>query len=549
LIKVNSVESKSVEFKGQNYLYVRIESFSSKTSDDLKKSIVQFLKDNKTIPGMILDLRNNPGGLLDQAIKVADLFLKSGPIVITKGKKIEAEIAENDDYPLFPLVTLINSDSASASEIVAGALQDHNRSLIVGQPSFGKASVQTVFDLPDDHALKITIARYYTPNGRSIQNTGITPDIWIQKVLTSDKNLNLLGENRYKSENFLKRHLSRAVGDLNPQYSYRWNKFYFQDAVKNSKSKTAADDSELTPMEDIDAKKFEFETLIALNLLSAAEHDSILREMDIETHKLLIEKDTLTKKSLLKSFGLRWENPMEHTSNQKEPKIMVKMLGPKNFTNVKPGEKIRIPFSLKNTENLNIKEISIFVKSDVFYFPTQEKLLGTLKEQETLNDVIEFEIPSYLSDKILDLDLGVAISGEPISDSFEKLLVSCTQKQFGKLEAQFRYKETSASVYPGVLESLENAFIEIELKNTSQIPLKKVALKSIDLSGHQIEILSKDLNIDELQPLQKKQILVKIRAKQKLHDAKINLGFIAESTDLEGALREKFEISTHANIP
>ena len=135
------------------------------------------------IPGVILDLRSNPGGLLDQAVTVADLFVNEGVLVSTRGRKNEIEKATVSSKETdFPMVVLINGESASASEIVAGALQDHGRALVVGQQSFGKGSVQTVFELPGQRAIKLTIARYYTPKGRTIQNEGITPDVLFQPV-------------------------------------------------------------------------------------------------------------------------------------------------------------------------------------------------------------------------------------------------------------------------------------------------------------------------------------------------------------------------------
>jgi carboxyl-terminal processing protease len=141
--------------------------------------------------GLILDLRNNPGGLLDQAIEVSDLFLKTGVIVFTKGrtKAMESKTTAKDDgaEPTCPMIVLVNEGSASASEIVAGALQDNGRALVVGAQSFGKGSVQTVIPLEDGSALKLTTAKYYTPKGRLIQAEGITPDIEIKYARSFDE--------------------------------------------------------------------------------------------------------------------------------------------------------------------------------------------------------------------------------------------------------------------------------------------------------------------------------------------------------------------------
>jgi carboxyl-terminal processing protease len=162
-------------------VWVRIHTFQDRTDRELRQALDGARKELRgEIQGLVLDLRNNPGGLLDQAVKVADRFLREGVIVSTeaRGKKPEVEVARaKDTEPDYPMVLLVNRGSASASEIVAGALQDHGRAVVVGTQTFGKGSVQSVVELEDGSALKLTVARYYTPKHRSIQERGITPDV------------------------------------------------------------------------------------------------------------------------------------------------------------------------------------------------------------------------------------------------------------------------------------------------------------------------------------------------------------------------------------
>ncbi|MGE5246714.1 MAG: S41 family peptidase [Verrucomicrobiota bacterium] len=178
IIKIKSVKSKALE---DNIGYIRLVQFQQDSHQEVNRALQEFLKQKGGLKGLILDLRNNPGGLLDQAVKVADEFIDSGLIVYTDGR-VEAQktkyVAHKEGtYTGFPIVVLVNAGSASASEIVAGALQDHGRAIILGQRTFGKASVQTILPLEDGSALRLTTARYYTPNGRSIQARGIEPDI------------------------------------------------------------------------------------------------------------------------------------------------------------------------------------------------------------------------------------------------------------------------------------------------------------------------------------------------------------------------------------
>jgi len=183
VIKVKSVKS---DMLAPGYAYLRITQFQERTGSLLEKQIKALKKQSGgTLSGAVLDLRNNPGGLLNQAVEVSDLFLDKGNIVSTKsraGKNLSFDARRGDALKGLPLIVLINHGSASASEIVAGALQDHHRAVLVGTESFGKGSVQSVVPLNDGTAIKVTTALYYTPSGRSIQATGIEPDIEVEQI-------------------------------------------------------------------------------------------------------------------------------------------------------------------------------------------------------------------------------------------------------------------------------------------------------------------------------------------------------------------------------
>ncbi|MDD5228747.1 MAG: S41 family peptidase [Methylococcales bacterium] len=184
IIKAKSVKSKMLD---KNYGYVRVSSFQSGTGESLKEALAGLKKENGgALKGLVLDLRNNPGGVLNAAVDVSDSFLRSGLIVYTKGRIPNSEMrfnaAPDDLIDDAPMVVLINAGSASASEIVAGALQDSKRAIIMGEKSFGKGSVQTILPTSNGSAVKLTTARYYTPSGRSIQAEGIEPDVALAQM-------------------------------------------------------------------------------------------------------------------------------------------------------------------------------------------------------------------------------------------------------------------------------------------------------------------------------------------------------------------------------
>jgi len=185
IIRVESVRARLLE---PGFGYLRISQFQSRTGDDVLDAVEGLVADAGPdgLSGLVLDLRNNPGGVLDAAVEVADAFLASGVIVTTDGRAERAAsrfvATPNDALGGVPLVVLVNAGSASAAEIVAGALQDHRRGVVMGEPTFGKGSVQTILPLRDGNAVKLTTARYFTPQGRSIQAEGITPDVRIANL-------------------------------------------------------------------------------------------------------------------------------------------------------------------------------------------------------------------------------------------------------------------------------------------------------------------------------------------------------------------------------
>jgi carboxyl-terminal processing protease len=201
-IKIQAVKHDELE---PEYGYVRLSSFNENAASDVKKAIDK-LEGKKKLRGLVFDMRMNPGGLLDQAVEVSSLFIDDGVVVSTIGRnrdQKEVKYARKGSARKdFPVVILVNSSTASAAEIVAGALQDHHRAIIMGQPTFGKGSVQTVIELGQELGLKLTIARYYTPSGRSIQEKGVIPD-----VLLDEYDPKLLAEARRKSESFREKDL------------------------------------------------------------------------------------------------------------------------------------------------------------------------------------------------------------------------------------------------------------------------------------------------------------------------------------------------------
>ncbi len=240
-MKRDIIKIESVKYRAENDIgYIRIITFSDTTTNHVEKAIKEITKQvgKDKLKGFILDLRNNPGGLLDQAVGVADTFLNEGEIVSTRSRipedTMRLSATKGDLTNGLPIVVIINEGSASASEIVAGALQDHKRAVLVGTPSFGKGSVQSVKPIPGYGAIKLTTARYYTPSGRSIQAKGIEPDVIIPRA--EIKELPII---EGYSESNLPKALGQQEGEKNKQNSVKDPK-----AETKSSSETEAKEQE-----------------------------------------------------------------------------------------------------------------------------------------------------------------------------------------------------------------------------------------------------------------------------------------------------------------
>lgn len=250
-VKVRSVRS---EIKADQIGYIRIAQFQLHTGDDVAKEFAKLMKKQPDLGGIILDLRNNPGGVLQASVDVVDHFIDEGLIVYTEGRLSDSntryEASPGDITNGLPIVVLINDGSASASEIVAGALQDHGRALILGTRSFGKGSVQSIIQVTNDRALKLTTALYFTPNGRSIQAQGIEPDIQVERVRVT-----AVRPRSGISEAGLSGHLENAKGEDNAD-----------------KKKTSSN----TDLQNTDSQLYEAITMLrGLNLLKQKEKKEV----------------------------------------------------------------------------------------------------------------------------------------------------------------------------------------------------------------------------------------------------------------------------------
>ncbi|MBF0105113.1 MAG: PDZ domain-containing protein [Deltaproteobacteria bacterium] len=385
IIVIKSVVAKHVEQNGKHFGIIRIKGFQEDTFRDLVKELGNLeQKSNNALKGIVLDLRNNPGGLLDQAIIIADKFLESGDIVFTVGANNEDEEAavaqRKSDDNIIPMIVMINQGSASASEIVAGALKNNHRAIVIGQRSFGKGSVQSLFSLRDGSSLKLTVAQYLTPGRESIQALGISPDIHLYASSINNEYFDLV-ENIDFTEEKLDAHLDRT-GDRNSSNS-KYTLTYL-----NSKEPDDASESSYTSK----IKEDDFEIKLAINILDKAASPSTAEMLD-KTNAILkkeaLQQDGLIAEALNK-MNIDWSH--EQTNNTPKLKVQHKFIDTNGspVVSIRAGSTVEMVTSVQNLSSETVSRVVTEINSLNPLINNREFVFGKIKpgEEKTAKIVI-----------------------------------------------------------------------------------------------------------------------------------------------------------------
>ena len=522
---------------GNAALLLRLESFSLKSYSRLRAEIEKARSGTGThsIDGIIIDLRSNPGGLLDQAVKISKILLSEGAIVTVKGRETETEYADHENVELrCPVVVLINEDSASASEILAGALKDHERAIVIGQPSFGKGTVQTVFELPAGRALKLTIARYLTPSGSSIQGVGVIPDIWLHPVYKLNKNENLLGNYRYREEDlFIGFKNSRGNFDLK---SLLINGYYLRDSAREV-DVTGAKEVEVA-LDLFDEFK---KTMLNPQSLSFVPSSMVLRKLKTNIESKLKPWDGQVT-SFLNTKHVNWQvdnsadKPVLHLSEfSAEPQALA------------PGQMARLRFKVRNEGRSGLSRISVFVRSHR-EMDTVEKLIGYIAPHSELSDRIELEIPTLWAPGKTEFQIGIAVNGFEIPKTVRSftLEINPREEPVLKLTSSLVGSENSSQ---GLLKAGENVKLQIKIMNDSDVNIHIDQLKVENLSGRQISVKS-DIKVpfQEIAAHSKLNLTIEIAGSKAIYSDRLGLGLSLESHDLRNPFSKLIYLNAVPNI-
>ena len=472
VIKIDSVDSQPLKNK---IGYIRIKNFQANTHSDMKTHLAGLKEKMGGMQGLVLDLRDNPGGLLDQAIKVSDLFLEEGTIVSTVGVgnrlREKREAKKGGSEPLYPIIVLVNAGSASASEIVSGALQNHNRAVVVGDTTFGKGSVQVLYEFPDNSALKLTVAQYLTPGGISIQSKGITPDLRaIPVTITKDEVDMFLSQNILREQDLDSHLISSAVREDSGSVGFVR---YFREVT----------DPEEDEFRDPDEFREDFEIRFAQRLLSAAGKEwnrtKLVKSLAPEVEKAGSDEfDKITRE--LRKLGVDWSRGAEAGV----PNLDVKIATTPDAETLKAGDDVKITVTVTNRGTSDLHQLKAISKSDHGVLDDREFIFGRLTPGQTKKWSVDVTVPKDAPTRhdMMELDFSDAFRDFDLEHRVAVNVTGNDRPQFG-----FSYDVADASG-DGVLTAGEAVKFKVFVKNVGRadsaetlIYLKNLARESLYL--------------------------------------------------------------------
>ena len=532
VIFVDSVEKKIVKYANKKYLHLIIETFASRTSDEVKKYILDAKKDHSDLDGIILDLRQNPGGLLNQAVKVSDLFIDNGLIVKIKGKLKDTKYAHKNKIWDGPLVVLIDEITASASEIVSAALQDNNKAIILGVPSYGKATVQTLFELPSKEALKLTIARYYPPNGLSLDQYGVMPDLTVHPIYVKRNNTNLMGVGRYHdSKLFAYNFLDGNRDNKRTPSPYH---LYFLSRNKNH------------------ANQFSIRlSLFLLNRLSpewrkSSKKRDLLINNKYVRHRLQFLNHKIAYR-MEKLYQVTWNKNFFHKNGRDLSLEVGHDLEREGY--FEQGKEMALHYNIRNYDVYDTERVSLFIKEAGTGTLLKEVLIGKISKEGSKEGVVNLAIPNVLGAKegLCHFRIGLAVDGVPILNSVTPYSVKVRPFQAAQVKTSIRLSEAEGKV-KGKIEPKENAFIKLRLVNSSMHDASKVSLKFVNLSGKQISLGSFPKVIKKLRAGESRELTIKVKGAKYLLDKKLPFGVLMMSNSFAKPVKKQLTLPSVPNL-
>lgn len=479
IIKIQSVASRLLD---RGVGYVRIKNFQANTFDDLHTHLDALRRKNKgELKGLVLDLRNNPGGLLDQAILVSDRFIDRGPLVITVGegnRKRDVKSAHSQGTEAaYPMAVLVNSGSASASEIVAGALKNHDRAVIVGQQTFGKGSVQVLYDFKDHSALKLTIAQYLTPGDISIQGVGITPDVAVQPASIEGHDVHVLVADDAMREKDLEHHLEvpqvvreseELVEATKPATSSQPSVtiVHLAEAARED-DKPASDDDPETPNEFV----YDFDVQLGHDLVASA-RSADRKKIIADSRQVFLQRAEEQEQRVVKkleSLGVDWAAVAKDADKGARADVAVDLAmsapGGEAGKPVMAGETVTFTATVRNTGNSVLHRVYGITQSENPLFKNLEFPFGKLAPGASRTWTTEVKLPREMSARADEVTLTVGDQQQRVTGLKTALVVSIDEQKKPRFAYSMWIDDRAGGNGDGVLQVGEKVALMVDVRN------------------------------------------------------------------------------------
>jgi carboxyl-terminal processing protease len=510
VIKIKSVNSEPLADKVG---YIRIKNFQGNTYSDMKTHLKKLKKKMGGMQGLVLDLRDNPGGLLDQAIKVSDLFLEKGTIVSTVGageKMREKKVAtKKGTEPDYPMVVLVNAGSASASEIVSGALQNHKRALVLGDTTFGKGTVQVLYEFDDGSALKLTIAEYLTPGGVSIQSRGIVPDLRLIPAFLREKGpMNMFLSDNVMREADLEAHFSNQGAKVAEDKGVAFLRY-----LKEEVAPTSEEQKEEQQYEDPNKFERDFPISLGQRLLASFQGDAAGDEM---LEKLQPELETIYSgeleeiKKKLSNFDVDWAAG----PTPDDPKVSFETTTSIEGDRIKAGGKLKVTAKVTNKGEQPLYRLKAITSSANDVLDDREFLFGKVAPGESQSWTVDMEIPKESATRHDLVTFELSDEKTDIGEEFTHV-VPIERTDRPSFAFNYEIKDDSGD---GTFQVGEEVTFTANIRNTGSAPSDEVVAYLKNQSDEAVYLEKGRLRLDPISSGEMRSANFKFRVKEKPKD-------------------------------
>jgi carboxyl-terminal processing protease len=542
IIHIESVEARML---GDGIGYISIDSFQGNTFDDMQRELARLHQQG--LRGLVLDLRDDPGGLLDQAVRVADAFLETGTIVTTEStdpeQRDEKTARREGTEPNYPMIVLVNGGSASASEIVAGALKNHDRALIVGQTTFGKGSVQVLYDYDDGSALKLTIAQYLTPGEVSIQGVGITPDIEVDPMTVDREEMDLTVDQQYLRESDLSSHLTNESAESGEQAALRL-RYYLPSATRLA-LREAGPDAEENSDED------EFLLRFSRSLLARATRPG-RRELLADAGPVIAqmqEAELSRAVTDLAQLGVDWSEG----SDQGASPVQVEVSTVQPDSRGVAGQPFDLRVRVTNTGSAPLFRLRATTHSDYGLFNQRELVFGRLgpgesREWTTTLGLCELEegqrscrLPMDVSDRSdgIRVEFEEAHGHAPGPAEIRTTVQGLARPQFAY---QIQVADDVRGNGDGVVQRGEEGTIYVRVRNTGIGPTHETQANLRSLAGRGVLLHAGRFRVDDIAPGTERTVAFTFEVLEDFEGESARLEVQVADVDLRESFTERVEV-------